>query len=108
MNKQMRINDDELKIIKSLFADNETALKLMRKIFLPEVDTDAPIGQVVDIWMPIDVDSISPEQLVTTIKARKILISHLEQCLMQLSVLAGSKIDSVEETKKKLTQNSTK
>ena len=36
--KQMRITDEELAVIKGLFADNEEGLKVMRKIFLPEID----------------------------------------------------------------------
>lgn len=108
MNKQMRITDEELAVIKGLFADNEEALKLMRKIFLPEIDYDAPLGQLVDMWIPVEVDGISSEQAIVNIKARKTLIVHIESCLMQLKNLAGKKQDSVEETKKKLMQDSSK
>lgn len=108
MNKQMRITDAELATIKSLFADNEEALKIMRKIFLPEIDYNAPLGQVMDMWMPVEVDEVSPEQALVNIKARKTLIIHVESCLMQLRTLAGSKEESVETTKEKLMKNSNK
>ena len=82
--KQMRITDVELSIIKSLFAENDDALKLMRKIFLPELDPKAPIGQNIDLWMTIKVEDMSPEEALINIKARNTLISHIEQQLMQL------------------------
>lgn len=106
--KQMRITDDELSVIKGLFADNEDALKVMRKIFLPEIDYSAPLGQIVDVWLPVEIDDVTPEQAIINIKARKTLITHIETCLLQLRNLAGSKVDSVEQTKKKLMQNSNK
>lgn len=106
--KQMRITDAELATIKSLFAGNEEGLKIMRKIFLPEIDYSAPLGQVVDMWIPVEIDEVSPEQALVNIKARKTLIVHVESCLMQLRNLAGSKDDSVEKTKEKLMKNSNK
>lgn len=108
MNKQMRITDEELAVIKGLFAENEDGLKLMRKIFLPEIDYNAPLGQLVDMWIPVEVDDVSPEQAIINIKARKSLIIHVESCLMQLRNLAGKKEDTVENTKKKLMQDSSK
>lgn len=106
--KQMRITDAELEIIKALFAENEPALKLMRKIFLPELDPTAPIGQNIDLWMTIKVEDMSPEEALVNIKARNTLISHVEQQLMQLKTLAGMKKESVEETKNRLLKDSSK
>lgn len=108
MPKQSRITDEDLAVIKGLFADNESALKLMRKIFLPEIDVTAPLGQVVDMWMPVEIDDVTPEQALVNIKARKTLIVHIETCLMQLRNMAGTKDETVEQTKKKLAQNSSK
>lgn len=108
MNKEMRINDEELSLIKALFADNPSALKLLRKIFLPEVTSDAPIGQQVDLWMTLKVDDLTPEQAIINIKARNTVIQHVEGCLMQLYLLAGQKEETVEDTKKRLAKNSTK
>ena len=106
--KEMRISDDELNIIKGMFADNTAALKLMRKIFLPELSATAPIGQNMDLWMSIKLEDQSAQDALINIKARNTLISHVEQCLMQLSILAGQKTESVEETKNRLAANSTK
>ena len=105
---QMRITDAELAIIKSLFAENEPALKLMRKIFLPELDPNAPIGQNIDLWMTVKIEDMDKEAALVNLKARNTLISHVEQQLMQLKVLAGLKKESVEETKERLAKDSSK
>lgn len=106
--KEMRITDAELKEIKALYAENKTALKLLRKIFLPEITPDAPIGQNLDLWMTMKVEDLTPEQALINLKARNTVIQHVEQCLTQLNLLAGEKAESVEETKNRLAQNSTK
>jgi len=107
-NKEMRITEDDLAIIKSLFAENDAALKVLRKIFLPEITADAPIGQVVDLWLSLSLESATPEQALIAIKARNMVITHVESQLVQLKNLAGKKEESVAETKKRLQQNSAK
>jgi len=104
----MRITDDELATIKSMFADNLPGLKILRKIFLPEINANAPLGQNLDLWMTMKVEDQSPEAIITNLKARNTLISHVEQCLMQLNVLAGQKTETVDDTKARLAANSTK
>lgn len=106
--QQMRVTDEELSLLKNTFADNEVLLKLMRKMFLPELSADAPIGQTIDLWMTIDVKDQSPEEAKVRIMARNELIQHVESQLMQIKILAGSKDETPEETKKRLLQNSAK
>jgi hypothetical protein len=107
-NKEMRITDEELATIKSMFADNLPGLKILRKIFLPEINANAPLGQNLDLWMTMKVEDQDPEAIITNLKARNTLISHVEQCLMQLNVLAGQKTETVDDTKARLAANSTK
>lgn len=106
--KEMRITNEELATIKALYSDNPQALKVLRKIFLPEIDANSPIGQNFDLWMTLKIEDQSPEHIITNIKARNTLIQHVESCLMQLSILAGQKEETVEETKARLSANSTK
>jgi hypothetical protein len=108
MNKEMRISSEEMATIKALYSDNPQALKVLRKIFLPEVTADAPIGQNFDLWMTMKIEDLDPEQVISNIKARNTLIQHVESCLMQLSLLAGQKEETVEQTKARLAANSTK
>lgn len=104
----MRINDMDLSMIKNTFADKDELLKVMRKIFLPEITSDAPIGQNIDLWMTMKVDDMSAEEALINIKARNSLIQHVEMCLSQLKVLAGMKKESVDQTKERLAKDSSK
>ena len=106
--KEMRITDAELSWIKNTFAGNDTGLKIMRKIFFPEVKVETPIGQQIDLWMTIPLEDLTPEEIVINVKARNNLIQHIEQGLMQLKALAGLKEETVEQTIDRLKKNSSK
>lgn len=108
MGKEMRLTNEELTTIKALYADNLPALKVLRKIFLPEVNATAPLGQNFDLWMTMKIEDLTAEEALVNLKARNTLIQHVESCLMQLSLLAGQKEETVEETKARLAANSTK
>lgn len=104
----MRITDAELSLIKSVFAENDVLLKLLRKVFLPELDPQAPLGQQIDLYMTIKIDDMSPEQALINLKARNSLIGHVELCLQQLKVLAGLSDETPDETKARLLKDSSK
>lgn len=87
---QMRITATEISILKSTFAGNEELVRVMRKIFLPELDPFAPIGQIIDLWMTIPVDQMTPDQALINLKARNSLIAHVDSCLNTIKVLAES------------------
>jgi len=106
--QQMRITDSDLRIIKAAFAENDELLKVVRKVFLPEIDPQAPIGQVIDLWMTLKTDDLSAEQIAVNLKARNLLITHVEQQLFQLKHLAGMKEETVEQTKGRLGKDSAK
>jgi len=55
--RQMMYTEDELTLIKATFKNNEKLLKLMRKVFLPEYDPNAPLGQVIDLWLSLPVNA---------------------------------------------------
>lgn len=171
----MRYSDAELGVIKNTFADrddllkklraffldkgdkvelSEEALKVVRKTFLPEIEIDAPLHQIVDLYLTLDiknktpdetrdmvlsreilikyfnerlvnlegkevkntldldelkkVEGKSPEEISIDMNARNTIIFHLEQCLMQLKILAGSKEETPEQTKERLQKDSSK
>ena len=106
--QQMRITDNELSLLKNTFADNEELLRVLRKIFLPELDANTPIGQNLDLWMTVKIDELSPEDAIINLKARNTVIQHLEMCLMQIKMLAGVKEETVEQTKDRLKKDSNK
>ena len=107
-NREMRITDAELSLIKMTFADNDALLKVLRKVFLPEINATTPIGQQVDLWMTVGIENMSPEDALITIKARNQVIQHVEMRLMELKMLAGIKEETVEQTKERLKKDSSK
>jgi hypothetical protein len=105
---EMRITDEEIEAIKSAFQGNIKLLKIMRKIFLPEYDPKAPLGQTVDLWTIKDISSMPPEEVKIYFLARKDLIMHIESQLMQLQILAGTKLETMEEWTARNKKNSNK
>lgn len=103
--QQMRFSEQELSIIKNTFK-NEEILKLLRKVFLPELDPTLPIGQMIDLWMTIDLKDRTPDENMVNLTARNQLIMHVEQQLMQLKVLANR--DDAEKAAEKIIKNSSK
>ena len=105
---EMRITDEEIEAIKSAFQGNVKLLKIMRKIFLPEYDPKAPLGQTVDLWSVKDIGSMPPEEVKIYFLARKELIMHIEAQLMQLQILADTKLETIEEWTARNKKNSNK
>lgn len=105
---QMRITPDEMELIRNTFANNEPLLRLMRKIFLPEIDPKAPIGQIVDLWMTVDIKDMTPEEAYLNLKARNTLITHVDQQLMSLYLISQTPSPKESEVKVKVDKNSLK
>jgi len=106
--RQMMYTEDELTLIKATFKNNEKLLKLMRKVFLPEYDPNAPLGQVIDLWLSLPVKEMSPEAAQINILARNSLIMHIENQLQVINVLATAEVETVEEARERVAKNSSK
>lgn len=100
----MRFSDVELQTIRALFSD-ENNLKLLRKVFLPEYDYEAPVGQVIDLWLACDVEKLSAEEAQLKIFSRNQLIAHVESMLLQLQTLAKP-VETEDEKKARLKKDS--
>lgn len=107
-NKESRLTNEDMALIKALFAENDANLKLLRKIFYPEKDDMNPIGMNFDLWTKLDLTGLSNEQMVIVVKAYQMMVSHIESCLFMLKDLAGRKDETPEQTMKRLMQNSSK
>lgn len=105
---QMRITQEEMLTIKKAFKGNDALVKLLRKIFLPELDPTAPIGQMIDLWMTVPVKDMSPEEAMINLKARNQLIIHVDQQLMTIELIAKQEEMTDEEIKAKISANSAK
>ncbi len=106
--KQMRFNEQQLSLIKNTYGGKDDMLKLLRKVFLPEVDPTLPIGQMIDLWMTIDIKDKSPEEAQIQMIARNTLISHIEFQLSQLKVLANTGTETEQQVKERLKKDSSK
>lgn len=108
----LRYSDEELNLIKSVFADNDNSLKalqkvflqiplnaidlsiingwskdlkkLLRKVFVPELNDDVPLTQVWDLTSSIDFKGKMMDEVVLNIKANKILLDYFNQQLKAL------------------------
>lgn len=85
---QMRITPEEVSLIRSTFKNNEVLLKLMRKMFLPELDPNAPLGQMIDIYHTIQTKDRKPEDIAVELTARNMVIDHTDNVLTQLWILS--------------------
>ena len=106
--QKMRYNPNELGLIKSTFADNEQAIIALRKkmlgvqlsevetnlttyndevmavlskTFNPQIDPEAPIHQIIDLWMTVDIKDKTPEQARINCKAREIVLEYVDKRL---------------------------
>jgi len=105
--KQLRYSDKEMSVIKSSFSDGNSNLFLLRKIFLqnkltddevetvkklanqthmrdiitktftPKLDIDAPINQVIDLWLTVDNSAKTPAETRLALKVRERLLEML-------------------------------
>lgn len=104
----MRFTEDELLLIRDTFKDNEPLLKVLRKVFLPEYDPTAPLGQIVDLWSTVDMKGMTPEAAWIHFTARGDLIKHVESQLLQLQGLSNMVLESPEDKAKRLKKDSSK
>ena len=102
----MAYTDEELSLIKATFKGNEKLLKLMRKVFLPEYDPYAPLGQVMDLWVSLPLKEMNPQDAMVNILARNELIIHVEKQLIVLDALAEREEKTPEEIKQNIVKNS--
>lgn len=124
-NQTNRFSDEELSAIKSIFAENletvealrklfldfpldvvdigaltffkeEINKKVLRKAFLPKIETQAPLQQMVDLWLTLKVDDKHPEEAINFILARELLLELLEERFNKLDeVLAGKELSEI-------------
>ena len=117
----MRYTEIELNTIKEVFSENEELLKTIRKImlqmplnavdlaelefirkpnilnvlrktFLPTLDPDAPLNQIVDLWMTVQLADKEPLDALYQLRARELLINYINQQLKVLEDKSKEKI----------------
>lgn len=104
----MRYTEEELKWLKATFKDNFFALKALRKVFLPEFQYDAPIGQTVDLWVALGLEQMPKEDRETFILARNKLIMHIEKQLQEIKLLSEMPEETPDALEARRNKNSAK
>ena len=77
--------DENEKAILSQVLRSDEAIKLLNKIFFPQLGKKVPIGQSVDLWMTVKLEDPSRDKV--NIKARQLLIKKIETALKRLENL---------------------
>lgn len=104
--KEGIFSSSELQLIKATFS-SESLLRLLRKVFLPPFDYDAPLGQAVDVWLTLNLEQMTPYDRELAILARTKLITYVERRLLDLQILAGMPEETLEERAKRQAKDST-
>lgn len=107
-NKESRITDAEYEFLNTTFAGNKAGLKTLRKLFLYEIEALAPVGTAQDMWTTLDLSNLSIEEQLLQVKARQMMIRHIEGSLKAIELIAGEQKETVEEMKKRFAKNSAK
>ena len=84
---QMPLDEIDKQSLRAHVSGKPDVMKLIRKSYLPELDPDAPIHQIIDLWMTVEVKDKSPEAAYPFLVARETLIAYLEQQLEVLETL---------------------
>lgn len=88
---QMPLSPLEASSIAMTFAGKPEILALVSKTFKPELDGDAPLHQLIDLWCSVDVKDKDVLTLDYTFKSRQLLINLLNQQLEELEAIANKK-----------------
>lgn len=80
---QVELNDDDLNTLKVITSSDE-AKKVLRKTYFPEIDLNAPFGQVIDLWLTVDSKDKDPEQVQRALFVRQRLMELIMAGLARL------------------------
>lgn len=108
--KELRYTDEEVALLKATFGGNDKLLKLLRKVFAPSYDPQAPLHKTTDImWVGLEqLAQMAPGDRELILMSQIRLNRHLENCLLDLSVLVNTTEASPEQMKAKEVKNSGK
>jgi hypothetical protein len=106
----MRFSEADLLLLKKIFGGDEKLhlVKLLRKLFLPEYDPQAPLEQNIDLWMTIPLQNLTLEEAYIRLIARNEVIMHIEQRLNQISLLANHIEETEQQRDERLRKDSTR
>jgi len=93
-------SEQEKKFVEDAFAGKKEKLALMRKMFLPELAPEIPLGQTIDLWRTLDIKDKDDHEFAGQMFATQILSAGLEQSLKLLEDPNLQPVDLVINPKK--------
>lgn len=75
----------DLSVLQFAFKGNKQVQDVVRKTFLPTLDSNAPLHQVVDLLMTVQIADKSPDLAILQLRAREKVINYLDQQLRVLN-----------------------
>ncbi len=126
---KMRFEGDELSLIKNTFGDDDEILLILRKVFLqaelsdhekkrlvpvtqseavktllrktyaPEIELDAPFGQIIDLWMTVESKDKTPDELKLIARVRSRLLELINAGLSRLTDVGAPITESIVDYK---------
>jgi hypothetical protein len=109
LDKNARMTEQDIAVLKAMFEDREGAVEVVRKIFYPELTADNPIRLNQDMWSSCMLTpEMTPEQKVIAVEAHQKLVLHVEGCLGVIKTLIGKKSESPEQVLARLQKDSAK
>jgi len=80
---QVELSKADIEVLKPI-RENEVVQALVRKTYLPTIELDAPIGQIIDLWLTVDSKDKTPMESVLALKVRTRLMELIETGLTRL------------------------
>src|SRR6266478_4937181 len=75
---QMPLSPIEATVIANIFGGNAPLMALIRKTFRPELDPEAPLHQLIDLWITVDIKEKSLGNIQPIFESRQLLLDILE------------------------------
>ena len=80
------LSEEERYIIKNQF-DNDEVNRVVKKMFLPQLESKIPVGQNMDLWMTNEIASSDKENFELNYKVKSLLIEMIETSFEKLADL---------------------
>jgi hypothetical protein len=81
---QMPLDAIDTSALEAAFKGSEKNKKLIRKVYLPELNPEAPIHQIIDLWMTVEVKDKVPAEVWHQLMAREKLIQYLDEQIQRI------------------------
>lgn len=70
-------SETELKTLSNTMTDE--TVRVLRKVYFPEIDPNAPVGQTIDFWMTVDFKDKTVEESAIAMETIQTVIDYLTQ-----------------------------